>query len=137
MLGKNKQYTWHINYLCVLIYYFRSPNTTTYWQKKHFNLSSTSLSLQIDLQKVYPVPECCVSRGVSSVYLLTMGSAIKKYSKMKISNFTVWEEFEDTKEVIIIRSSKKDRQHNGQKKKRTNNDLQNITHKKSLKIPKG
>ena len=29
----------------------------------------------------------------------------------------MWEEFEDTKEVIIIRNSKKDRQHNGQKKK--------------------
>ena len=41
------------------------------------------------------------------------------------------EEFEDTKEVIRIRISKKNRQHNGQKKKykRTNNDLQNITHK--------
>jgi hypothetical protein len=41
------------------------------------------------------------------------------------------EELEDTKEVIRIRKSKKNRQHNGQKKKdkRTNNDLQNITHK--------
>ena len=38
------------------------------------------------------------------------------------------EEFEDTKRVITIRVSKKNRQHNGQKKmyKRTNNDLQNI-----------
>ena len=38
------------------------------------------------------------------------------------------EEFEDTKVVIRIRISKKNRQHNGQKKKykRTNNDLQNI-----------
>jgi hypothetical protein len=38
------------------------------------------------------------------------------------------EEFEDTKGVIRIRNSKKDRQHNGQKKKdkRTNNDLQKI-----------
>ena len=38
------------------------------------------------------------------------------------------EEFEDTKGVIIIRLSKKNRQHNGQKKKyrRTNNDQQNI-----------
>ena len=33
------------------------------------------------------------------------------------------EEFEDT---IRIRKSKKDRQHNGQKYKRTSNDLQNI-----------
>jgi hypothetical protein len=39
-----------------------------------------------------------------------------------------WEEFEDTKGVIRIRKSKKDRQHNGQEKKDkgTNNDLQNI-----------
>jgi hypothetical protein len=42
-----------------------------------------------------------------------------------------YEIFEDTKGVIRIRKSKKDRQHNGQKKKdkRTNNDLQNTTHK--------
>jgi hypothetical protein len=41
------------------------------------------------------------------------------------------EEFEDTKGVIRIRKSKKNRQHNGQKKKdkRKNNDLQNITQK--------
>jgi len=41
-----------------------------------------------------------------------------------------YEEFEDTKGVIRIRKSQKDRQHNGQKKKakRTNNHLQNITH---------
>ena len=36
------------------------------------------------------------------------------------------EEFEDTKGVIRIRKSQKDRQHNGQKNKSTNNDLQNI-----------
>ena len=38
------------------------------------------------------------------------------------------EEFEDTKGVIRIRISKKNRQHHGQNKKynRTNNDLQNI-----------
>ena len=37
-------------------------------------------------------------------------------------------EFDDTKCLIRIRISKKNRQHNGQKKKykRTNNDLQNI-----------
>ena len=44
------------------------------------------------------------------------------------------EEFEDAEGVIRIRISKKNRQHNGQRKKYkwTNNDLQNI-HKK-LKI---
>ena len=38
------------------------------------------------------------------------------------------EEYEDTKGVIRILISKKNRQHNGQKKKykRTNKDLQNI-----------
>ena len=38
------------------------------------------------------------------------------------------EKFEDTKEVIRIRKSKKNRQQNGQKKKykSTNNDLPNI-----------
>jgi hypothetical protein len=46
--------------------------------------------------------------------------------------YTVFQkEFEDTTGVIRIRKSKKDRQHNGQKKKdkRTNNDLQNTTQK--------
>jgi hypothetical protein len=40
----------------------------------------------------------------------------------------VYEELRDIKGVIIIRISKRNRQHNGQKKKdkRTNNDLQNI-----------
>ena len=41
------------------------------------------------------------------------------------------EEFEDTKGEIRIRKSKRDKQHNGQKKthKRTNNDLQSTTQK--------
>ena len=53
-----------------------------------------------------------------------------KYSKQNIMRVNL-EEIEDIKLVIRIRKSKKDRQHNGQKKKdkRTNNDLQNITHK--------
>jgi hypothetical protein len=40
----------------------------------------------------------------------------------------ILEEFEDTKGVIRIRISKKNRQNNGRKKryKRTNNDLQNM-----------
>ena len=40
----------------------------------------------------------------------------------------VLEEFEDTKGAIRIRKSKKNKQHNGQKKKykRTSNDLQNM-----------
>ena len=47
------------------------------------------------------------------------------------------EELEDTKEVIRIRISTKNRQHNGQKKtyKRTKNDLQNNTHKTKDRVP--
>jgi hypothetical protein len=46
-------------------------------------------------------------------------------------NTTLYEEFEDTKGAFIIRISKKNRQHNGQKKKykRTSSDLQNIAQK--------
>jgi hypothetical protein len=54
--------------------------------------------------------------------------------KMKFNEFEwqrVWQKFEDTKGVVIIHKSKKDRQHNGQKKKnkRTKSVLQNITRK--------
>jgi len=50
------------------------------------------------------------------------------------SVFHLSEEFEDTKGEIRIRKSKKNRQHNNERKKekRTNNDLQNINIK--LKI---
>ena len=50
---------------------------------------------------------------------------------MSVPFYYLKEEFEDTKGVIRIRKSKKDGQHNGQKKKnkRTNNDLQNTTQK--------
>jgi type III secretory pathway component EscU len=47
---------------------------------------------------------------------------------LKDTKDNIQEEFKDTKGVIRIRKSKKDRQHNGQKKKykKTKNDLQNI-----------
>jgi hypothetical protein len=47
---------------------------------------------------------------------------------MWIQHNTKSEEFEDTKGLIIIHISKKNRQHNGQRKKdkRTINDQQNI-----------
>jgi hypothetical protein len=61
---------------------------------------------------------------------------VKKYTTLLI-NFVIYkEEFEDTKEAIIIRISKKNRQHTCQQKhnRGTNNDLQNIHIK--LKIDK-
>jgi hypothetical protein len=50
-------------------------------------------------------------------------------SLITVQTFFFIEEFEDTKGVIRIRKSKKNRQHNGQNKKdkRTNNNLQNTT----------
>jgi hypothetical protein len=59
------------------------------------------------------------------VYYLTL--------KWRLSPSLVDKEFEDTKRVIRIH---KDRQHNGHKKKdkRTNNDLQNITHKTEVLV---
>ena len=55
------------------------------------------------------------------------GAGISLHINEKFTNEKV-EELEDTKKEIRIRKSKKDRKHNGQKKKdkRTNNDLQNI-----------
>jgi len=52
--------------------------TQQHIDKKHFNMSPNFLSLQIDLKKVYPVPECFVRLGVSFVCLLTISCAIKK-----------------------------------------------------------
>jgi len=49
------------------------------------------------------------------------GHAVKHNRRSSDPKEPVWsaykEEFEDTKGVIIIRKSKKERQHNGQKKK--------------------
>jgi hypothetical protein len=47
---------------------------------------------------------------------------------------TSYEEFEDTKGVIRISKSEKNRKHNGQKNKRTNNDLQNIHIKLKIRV---
>ena len=61
--------------------------------------------------------------------------AIQKLEdQFKSSRQKLIDEFEDTKGVIKIRISKKNRQHNGQKKKykRTNNDLQNIHSKLNI-----
>jgi len=53
---------------------------------------------------------------------------------MDIFDDSINEKTEDTEGVIRIRISKKNRQHNGQKKmyKRTNNDLQNIHIKQKI-----
>jgi hypothetical protein len=61
---------------------------------------------------------------------------VKKYTTLLINVVIYKEEFEDTKEAIIIRISKKNRQHTCQQKNNrgTNNDLQNIHIK--LKIDK-
>ena len=52
------------------------------------------------------------------------------YNSLIRLELTKTKKFEDTEWVIRIRTSKNERQHNGQRKtdKMTNNDLQNITH---------
>ena len=76
--------------------------------------------------KILPNKTVVSTKLNNSVY------SLKWYpDKMKCiqrQQYLLYEELEDTKWVIIIRKSKKDRQHNGQKKtdKRTKNDLQNI-----------
>ena len=56
---------------------------------------------------------------------------VKRWDGKIIQSLWEQEEFEEKREVIRSRKSKKDRQNNGQKKKdkRTNNNLKNITHK--------
>ena len=53
---------------------------------------------------------------------------IKEIKSRSLLEVFMQKEFEDTKGVIRIHKLKKNRQHNGKKKKykRTNNDLQNI-----------
>ena len=66
----------------------------------------------------------CLYFNLEALGSLNCSPGIKNAEVVKYSQ----EEFEDTKGVIRIRISKKNRQHNGQKKKYkgTNNDLQNI-----------
>jgi hypothetical protein len=63
-----------------------------------------------------------------SFYTPLPSNKVEGNTGFKVSSSCRHREFEDTKGVIRICISKKNRQHNGQKKKykRTNNDLQNI-----------
>ena len=60
---------------------------------------------------------------------MVIARRVANLKKKSIDKRGFREEFEDTNGLIRILESKKDRQHNGQKKKRTKNDIQNITHK--------
>jgi hypothetical protein len=63
---------------------------------------------------------------------MNTATGLIKFIKLRVLK----EEFKDTKAVISIRKSKKNRQCNGQKKnyKRTNNDLQNIIYKSKDRV---
>jgi hypothetical protein len=93
---------------------------------------------------------CILFFEIDVVYFISVVSWVLWFSLVSSSTSTIntdymyhgiyqillEEEVEDTKGEIRIRTSKKNRQHNGQKKKhkRTNNDQQNIHIK--LKIEK-
>jgi hypothetical protein len=82
-----------------------------------------------------------MNEGNDGIVIRTMHVNVKVH-KLDVCGIDVFqfipmqEEFEDTKGVIRIRILKKDRQHNGQKKKykSTNNDLQNIYIKLKIEL---
>jgi hypothetical protein len=75
-------------------------------------------------KKTTDLPQITDTR-IGSVLTKMLDYMHQKYSRKSSSYPVMCEEIEDTKGVIRIRKSKKDKQHNGQKKKdkRTNNDL--------------
>ena len=83
-------------------------------------------------QIVSPIREVSYDWHMCSLY--TWLHHVKYHAWLLNCWSKIWslqEEFEDTKGVIRIHKSKKDRQYTDQEKKSkwTNNDLQNITHK--------
>jgi hypothetical protein len=82
-----------------------------------------------------------MNEGNDGIVIRTMHVNVKVH-KLDVCGIDVFqfipmqEEFEDTKGVIRIRILKKNRQHNGQKKKykSTNNDLQNIYIKLKIEL---
>ena len=69
------------------------------------------------------------------IYNVEVTIGYRLVCKPQTTGIVLKEEFEDTKGAIIIRISKRNRQHNGQKKeyKRTNNYLRNIHIKLKIK----
>ena len=88
-----------------------------------FFLSLFNLSIRTILEYSSDVWDNCGQSNSDRLETLQMEAA-----RVIELNDAIPEEFEDTKGVTRIRKSKKNRQHNGQKKKykRTNNNLQNI-----------
>jgi hypothetical protein len=82
-----------------------------------------------------------MNEGNDGIVIRTMHVNVKVH-KLDVCGIDVFqfipmqEEFEDTKGEIRIRILKKNRQHNGQKKKykSTNNDLQNIYIKLKIEL---
>ena len=76
----------------------------------------------MDIQCIY------VERSPIFSLPLIVTTTVYKYKRLHNYFLNVQEEFADTKGVIRNRKFKKNRQHDGQKKRyiRTNNDLQNI-----------
>ena len=117
----------YLCYLCLFAYsaaiFFLSSSCVLCIQHCKFPWIAHFFIGPLVFSKVYL---CCLI--VSFVYSIVSDSC---KSLDVIGYSSLWhmqEEFEDTKWLIRICISKKNRQHNGQKKinKRTNNDLQNI-----------
>ena len=87
---------------------------------------NSSFLIKIILTPLLVIEESIKESGRSCVHVCVLRVSIFPLFLRGVD----WVLKEDTKGVTRIRKSK-DRQHNGQKKKdkRTNNDLQNMTHK--------
>jgi hypothetical protein len=105
---------------------FRGVGQWMLLTKKLLNQTLLVIKLKSPLRKFYGRRHDLVNRyGIIVSQMTTDMFHIRKHSSFCI----LYAEFKDTKVVIKIRKSKKDRQHNGQKKKDKgkDNDLQNTT----------
>jgi hypothetical protein len=90
----------------------------------------TRLTRRVPLvdQELLTLPKHLSSYSIFSfMFMFCSFDTLPSSSCINILSTTYQEEFEDTKGIIRIPKSKKNRQHNGQKKKykKTNSDLQN------------
>jgi hypothetical protein len=106
---------------------FITTNAISAYHHKRYELESRSRRGVLDATSCDKVCPWLAAAGLwfSPESLISSNNKTDRHDKAKI---LLKEEFEDTKRATRIRILKKNRQHNGQKKKykRTNNDLQNV-----------
>jgi hypothetical protein len=112
------------------------PSTASHWQTFSHNVVSPWAGFELTTLVV--IGTSCITTMTAREKTMMLSVIIiihTEYTLMSLKPSQ--EEFEDTKGIIRIRISKRNRQRNGQKKKykRTNNDLQSIHIKLKLRFP--